>query len=107
MAPLQNLITCFPSIALGWRAGAQSQGRDQILPSGNTGVKSKPPSPVFGDVGCDLDEVCVVARDPLGVVAHLAPGLSQVGPHAGDVGGQGAHVGAHRRDEGIHAPAMI
>ena len=48
-----------------------------------------------------------MARDPLGVVAHLAPGLSQVGPHAGDVGGQGAHVGAHRRDEGIHAPAMI
>ena len=48
-----------------------------------------------------------MARDPLGVVAHLAPGLSQVGPHAGDVGGQGPHVGAHRRDEGIHAPAMI
>ena len=38
-ATLQNLIPSFPWIAPGWRAWGRNprKGRDQILPSGNTG----------------------------------------------------------------------
>ena len=32
--------------------------------------------------------------------------LRQVGPHAGDVGGQGAQVRPHRGDEGVHTPRV-
>ena len=47
-----------------------------------------------------------MARDPLCTVAHLAPGLSQVGLDAGDVGGEGAHVASHGGHEGIHASTI-
>ena len=48
-ATLQNLIPSFPWITPGWR-GVGAQGKDQILPSGDTVCIRPPPPPILSSL---------------------------------------------------------